>query len=193
MTPPSSFSRTQSISIRQATSPQDLDSIIECFRAYTKWLNLDLTLQDYATEVSTLPGKYTPPGGALLLARDVAEAQEALGCIAMRPIELQPDFVRPAGRRPEARYCELKRLYVYPAARGRNVARALVAGALRIARDQGYDEALLDTVDSMTAAISLYRSMGFEEVERYYPNPTTGFINMSKKVQSPPQQERLKI
>lgn len=151
---------------------------------------MDLTFQDFATEVSTLPGKYALPRGALLLARDPA-TEQVLGCIAMRPIELQPEFK--ANRRPDAIYCELKRLYVYPSARGRNVARALVTEVLRMAQEQGYDEALLDTVDSMTAAISLYKSLGFKEVDRYYPNPKSGFLNMSKKIPSLQQPARHQI
>ena len=172
-------SSTSNVAIRHATSPEDLKSISDCFRAYTEWLNMDLTFQDFLTELNTLPGKYASPHGALLLARDL-HTDQVLGCIAMRPIELEPEFK--VNRRPETRYCELKRLYVYPAARGRNVARGLVTEVLRVAQEQGYDEALLDTLDSMTAAIALYKSLGFEEVDRYYPSPETGFVNMSKKI-----------
>ncbi|RSL61185.1 hypothetical protein CEP53_005173 [Fusarium sp. AF-6] len=170
-----------SFTIRQATTSDDLAFVVNCFRAYTEWLNMDLTFQDFATELSTLPGKYAPPKGALLLACDI-ETDQVLGCIALRPIELQPAYK--VGREPNRRYCELKRLYVYPAARGRKVARALVTTALQIARREGYDETLLDTVDSMTSAINLYRSMGFQEVEQYYNNPGDGFINMSKDIKS---------
>ncbi|KAK2751709.1 hypothetical protein CKAH01_17816 [Colletotrichum kahawae] len=110
-----------------------MELIAQCFRAYTEWLNMDLDFQNFSTELSTLPGKYASPKGALLLARDLC-TEQVLGCIAMRPIELQPEFR--ANRKADTRYCELKRLYVYPAARGRSVARALVAEALRIAHCQ---------------------------------------------------------
>ncbi|TPX07439.1 uncharacterized protein E0L32_002091 [Thyridium curvatum] len=169
----------QDLVIRQAISVSDIDAATSCFRAYTEWLNMDLAFQDFGTEISTLPGKYAAPKGALLLACDPC-SQEVLGCIAMRPLDLQPEFR--TKRRADAKYCELKRLYVYPSARGRNIARRLVVEALRAAKDQGYNEALLDTLESMTAAISLYRSLGFEETERYYPNHGQGFINMSKKI-----------
>lgn len=168
---------TPSFTIRQAVSPADLASVASCFRAYIEWLNMDLTFQDFATEYSTLPGKYSPPKGALLLACD-EETDQVLGCIALRPLEVQPHYT--TNRQPGLRYCELKRLYVYPEARGRKVARALAMEALRIARKEGYDEVLLDILESMMSAISLYRSMGFQEVEPYYDSPGDGFVNMSK-------------
>lgn len=167
--------------IRPVISSADVASVAECFRAYTEWLNLDLTFQDFTTELSTLPGKYASPKGALLLACD-SETSEVLGCIGMRPIELQSKYR--TRRQSDVRYCELKRLYVYPAARGRKVAKALVEEVLRIARQNGYQEALLDTMESMTAAISLYRTLGFEETEPYYDNPGEGFLNMFKRIQA---------
>lgn len=167
---------TPGFTIRHAVSPADLVLVTNCFRAYTEWLDMDLTFQDFTTELNTLPGKYSSPKGALLLACDLTTDQ-VLGCIALRPIELGPNY---KDRRLNVRCCELKRLYVYPAARGRKVARALVTTALEIAQKEGYEEALLDTLESMTSAISLYRSMGFREVEPYYDNPGDGFINMSK-------------
>ncbi|EEU37945.1 uncharacterized protein NECHADRAFT_54718 [Fusarium vanettenii 77-13-4] len=142
---------------------------------------MDLTFQDFATDLSTLPGKYAPPKGALLLACDT-ETDQVLGCIDLRPIELQPTYK--VGREPNTRYCELKRLHVYPEARGRKVARALVTAALQIAQREGYNEALLDTIELMTSAINLYKSMGFREVKPYYSNPGDGFINMSKDLGS---------
>ncbi|RMJ18423.1 hypothetical protein CDV36_001894 [Fusarium kuroshium] len=178
---------TPSFTVRQATTPDELTSVVNCFRAYTEWLNMDLTFQDFATELSTLPGKYAPPKGALQLAYDI-ETGQVLGCIALRPIELQLAYR--VGREPDRRYCELKRLYVYPAARGRKVARALATTALQIAQREGYDEVLLDTVELMTSAIKLYRSMGFQEVKPYYNNPGDGFINMSKDLKSLDSQAR---
>lgn len=134
----------QPVSIGQATTPADLAAIVECFRAYTEWLGEDLAFQDYAAELNGLPGKYAPPSGALLLARDTDTGQ-ALGCIALRPLELAAEYRDSRRRRRdddeddgddgddgnrgdgEVRYCEIKRLFVYPAARGRRLARVLIA------------------------------------------------------------------
>ncbi|KAH6607243.1 acetyltransferase [Trichoderma cornu-damae] len=168
-----------SVLVRQATSSADLAAIVECFKVYAAWLDEDLTHQDYDAELKGLPGKYAPPTGALLLAVDQA-AGRVLGCIALRPLSLEPVYLesRPAG----LRCCEVKRLFVYPEARGRQVARALLAEAQRRARAGGYDEMLLDTLSRMTAAIGLYKSEGFAETERYNSSPLQGTLYFGKQL-----------
>src|SRR6516225_12271002 len=89
--------------IKPVRSVADLQATVQLFNAYAASLGVDLAYQDFATEVATLPGKYAPPAGELLLARRLDG--EPLGCVALRPIE--PDGC-----------CEMKRLYVAPSARG---------------------------------------------------------------------------
>ncbi|KAJ6508870.1 acyl-CoA N-acyltransferase [Mycena sanguinolenta] len=141
-------------------SDAHLDAVRALFTAYTTWLDLDLTFQNYAAELAALPGKYAPPSGALLLALD-ADEKTPLGVIALRPLTLHES----------TRYCELKRLYTVPEARGRGVARALVRAALDEARKAGYEAAVLDTLRKMEAARGLYASEGFTERGRYYETP----------------------
>ncbi|KAK5999002.1 Acetyltransferase [Cladobotryum mycophilum] len=168
-----------SVCVRQATSLTDLAAIVDCFNAYTAWLNEDLTHQDYSAEVNGLPGKYAAPKGALLLAVDAA-TDTVLGCIALRSLELQPEYLK---LRPlHLRYCELKRLFVYPEARGRQVAKVLLIQALECARVEGYDEVLLDTLGRMTPAINLYKSYGFTQVEPYNSSPLEGTLYFAKKI-----------
>ncbi|KAF7549739.1 hypothetical protein G7046_g8252 [Stylonectria norvegica] len=166
--------------IRQATTPEDLASIVKCFKAYIEWLNEDISFQDYASELRELPGKYSPPAGALLLAVDKA-TDEVLGCIALRPLELQQNYRREDS--DHVRYCEIKRLFVYPAARGRQIARTLIREAVQRAVDEGYDEILLDTLGRMKAAIGLYESEGFVETEPYSFNPLNGVKYFSKRME----------
>lgn len=202
--PAASKTATPGFEIRQATSPADLAAVASIFEAYTRWLDLDLTFQDYTSELASLPGKYAAPKGALLLARS-RDTDEALGCIALRPLVLQPEFRRARRRdgqsqqqqpkpaeasdekeedsgKAETRYCEVKRLYTLPPARGKGAAKALIREALRVAREEGYNEALLDTLPRMKAAVALYRGEGFVETERYYGNPLEGVLYMSKEL-----------
>lgn len=175
-----SQSSTPSFYIHTATSPDDLNAIRNLFRAYTEWLDEDLTFQNYADELSNLPGKYASPHGCLLLARESDASGAVLGCIATRPLNLAPEYLTP--EREGVRFCEVKRLFTYPAARGRGVAKVLIRCALDAARGAGYDEVLLDSLARMKPAINLYKAVGFEEVEPYYGNPLGGVVYMGKKL-----------
>ena len=135
--------------------------IAELFREYTDMLvegdpkfAYYLELQDYDEELRHLEHKYGPPRGKLILAM---ENGEAVGCIAIKEMD-------------ETR-CELKRLYVRPAWRGRGLARTLTEMDIAAAREMGYREMLLDTLPFLQAAQRLYRSVGFREIERYNDSP----------------------
>ncbi|MFN7443725.1 MAG: GNAT family N-acetyltransferase [Curvibacter sp.] len=141
--------------------PADLDAVREIFREYADSLGIDLCFQGFAEELADLPGDYASPRGALLLAR--VEGQVA-GCCALRPLDTA-DYPNSA---------EMKRLYVRMAFRGRGLGRQLAEAIMDIARILGYDHVLLDTLDGMEAARTLYKELGFEEIPPYYHNPIAG-------------------
>ncbi|KAF4462417.1 Acyl- N-acyltransferase [Fusarium albosuccineum] len=172
-------STPSSVSIRQASTPPDLAAVVGCFQAYTEWLDEDISFQNYATELDGLPGKYAPPFGALLLAVDDTQG-EILGCIAMRPLTVQSEYRQ--YHSADLRYCEIKRLFLYPSARGRQVGRKLVREVVKRAAEEGYDVALLDTLSKMKSAIDLYKSEGFVEVEPYTYNPLEGAMYFAKRI-----------
>ncbi|CAN5383120.1 GNAT family N-acetyltransferase [soil metagenome] len=151
--------------IHQVRSTADLVSVECLFREYACSLDVDLAYQDFVGELASLPGKYAPPSGELLLARDVHG--EPLGCVALRPIA------------PEG-YCEMKRLYIPPAGRGLGLGRALVEAIIEAARRIGYREIRLDTLPSMTEARALYRKLGFVAIEPYYSTPVSGTAFLAK-------------
>ena len=66
---------------------------------------------------------------------------------------------------------EIKRMYVRPEARGRGVARVVLAELERAARELGYERVVLDTGDRMPEAQALYRSSGYTETADYNGNP----------------------
>ncbi|UOX67010.1 GNAT family N-acetyltransferase [Anaerotruncus colihominis] len=67
--------------------------------------------------------------------------------------------------------CEIKTLFVDGGQRGRGYGRRLLGRALSFAAQSGYRRAALDTRAQDTAAIALYKSVGFYETTPYHDNP----------------------
>ena len=134
--------------IRRATTGDD-ELVQTLFRAYAAELDIDLSFQDFETELSDPLAFYE----LVLLAAEK-------GCVAL-------------GRLDEE-VCELKRLYVVPAARGTGLGRVLSEAAIAHARARDYERLRLDTLPSMAAARKLYVSLGFAEIEAYRFNPIEG-------------------
>ena len=135
-------------------APADDHTIVrELITEYTNALGVDLSFQDLHHELSTLATFYE----LILLARD---DDRIAGCVALRRID--------------AEICEMKRLYVRPTFRGMNLGRQLAEHIIHAARERGYKRMRLDTLPTMTAAIPLYRALGFVEIEPYRFNPIAG-------------------
>jgi GNAT superfamily N-acetyltransferase len=148
-------------------SAEEIAAAAALFREYADWLGIDLSFQDFEAELASLPGKYAPPTGELMLAH--SPDGDALGCVAVRPLE--------AGA-----VCEMKRLYVCPAARGLGIGRALVAAIIDAAETLGYTQMKLDTLPSMPEALALYKRCGFLEIPAYYHNPVPGTVYLGKRL-----------
>lgn len=142
-------------------APPQFEATRAIFREYAAGLGVDLCFQNFEDELSSLPGEYRAPRGALLLA---TVNGELAGCGACRAL---PDV-------DYANACEMKRLYVRPAFRGLGLGRMLAQALMDHAIRAGYSVMLLDTLDDMEAARSLYEALGFEEIPPYYFNPIPG-------------------
>jgi len=132
----------------------DMAPVRELFAEYAASLGVDLSFQNFDRELVSLPGDYDP----ILLAGDDGMLA---GCVALHPFGAET-------------ICEMKRLYVRPAFRGRNLGRQLAERIIDEARERGFERMRLDTLPSMTSAIPLYASLGFVEIAPYRFNPVQG-------------------
>jgi GNAT superfamily N-acetyltransferase len=72
--------------------------------------------------------------------------------------------------------CEIKRMYVLPAARGQGLARVLLHALEDAARTVGYQVARLDTGPRQPHAQRLYESEGYAAVDNFNGNPVATFF-----------------
>lgn len=129
------------------------------FREYSALVSEALCFQGFEEELARLPGAYAPPSGALLLAR---EGAAAAGCVALRGLD------------PVT--AEMKRMYVRAAYRGAGLGRRLALAIVEEARQRRYTRIVLDTLPVLSAAIALYRDLGFRETGPYLARPTPGAL-----------------
>lgn len=79
-------------------------------------------------------------------------------------------------KRLDAEACELKRMYVIPAARGRGVGRILLGALEDRARKFGYVIARLDTGPKQPQSQHLYESAGYVAIANFNANPVATFF-----------------
>lgn len=140
-----------------------LPEVRELIKEYSNRLGRDLSFQDIDDELKDPAHKYTAPEGELLVALD---GDEVLGMVAYH-------------RHSDVR-CEMKRLYVRPKARDMHLGSILVKAIIEHAQNAGYREMVLDTIEPLKTAVSLYKKNGFEECEAYYNNPMKDVIYMRR-------------
>ncbi|HEY2115741.1 MAG TPA: GNAT family N-acetyltransferase [Candidatus Angelobacter sp.] len=156
------------LTIVQAETPAQVSTARQLIEEYAAWLEFKLCFQGYEEEIQSLPGKYAPPSGRLLLA--MWDGHPA-GVIALRPLK-------------EPGVCEMKRLYVRPEFRGHQIGRVLAERIIGEAADVGYSRMRLDTISGkMDSAIAMYRTLGFAEIDPYYKTPVgeTLFMELALK------------
>jgi len=146
----------------QAESPAQVAQARELFLEYAQSLGMNLCFQNFEQELAGLPGHYAPPDGRLLLAE---YGKLLAGCVALH--------------KWENGICEMKRLYLRPAFRGKGFGRVLAEAIIAEAREIGYQRMRLDTIQPiMKDAVELYRKLGFREIAPYRANPIAGAIYM---------------
>jgi putative acetyltransferase len=155
------------LTFAQAESPTQIAQARELFLEYAQSLGFSLCFQNFDEELAGLPGEYAPPEGRLLL---VEYEGDLAGCVALHKLALH---------QLDAGICEMKRLYLRPQFRGKGLGRTLAERIIAEARQIGYRQMRLDTVEPvMKDAVEMYRKLGFKEVAPYRPNPIAGAMYM---------------
>jgi GNAT superfamily N-acetyltransferase len=148
--------------ILEPVSHQELDDVRRLMRGFVAWHRErhveDIALIDryfdeveFEAELASLPGKYAPPSGGLLIAYH--EDQPA-GCVALRDLG--------------EGICEMKRMFVPTQFRGQGVGRALAKAIVEAAETAGYRCMRLDTSQRQAEAMRLYEAVGFRRIPPYY-------------------------
>ena len=136
-------------------------------------MNLEiLPAFDYPQEVRALFSEYTDmliendPSFAkyLTLQNYDEEIAQTAGCIGLR--------------RLDSENCEMKRLYVRPEFRGRQIGDGLVRRIIADAKETGYSHMLLDTLPFLESALRMYKRFGFYEIPCYNNSPMESSIYM---------------
>lgn len=120
-----------------------------------------LDLQRYDEEIQHLEEKYGMPSGRLYLAYCDGEAA---GCIGLKNMD--------------GMNCEMKRLYVRPQFRGKNIGKLLIQKIIGDAKEIGYSYMLLDTLPFLEKAIHMYEKFGFYTIDCYNNSPMSTSIYM---------------
>ena len=108
---------------------------------------------------SATPADFAPPHGTFLVGFDDDGAPVCGGGI----------------KRLDDEAAEIKRMYVVPSARGRGLARVLLAALEDAARDLGYTVVRLDTGPRQPHAPRLYEATGYRPIGNFNANPVASF------------------
>lgn len=150
------------LAIMRVETPAQIVQARELFLEYAQSLGFSLCFQSFDAELASLPGDYSPPEGRLLLAQ---YEDQIAGCVALHKLD--------------TKICEMKRLYLRPQLRGKGLGRALADRIIAEARQIGYQNIRLDTVEPvMKGAVAMYRKIGFREIAPYRDNPIAGALYM---------------
>jgi GNAT superfamily N-acetyltransferase len=117
----------------------------------------------------TSPDEMSPPGGAFLVGYEDGEPVASGGV-----------------RRFADGVCEIKRMYVVPAAQSHGVGRALLAALENAAWELGYATVRLDAGPAQTHSRALFEKTGYVEIPKYNENHIAVYF-AEKQLEKPAQ------
>lgn len=133
---------------RTATN-KDTDKITSLVKSILPEFNLDFDAEGSEKDLSDIEKTYTNNGGTFIVIEN--GQNEIVGSIALL--------------RLDSNNCKLRKLYIAKDFRRLNLGSRLLDQALQRASELNFKTIYLETVHTMTAAIHLYRKLGFSIIE----------------------------
>ena len=149
------------IHFQQVVSNEQKEQAGALIREYLAWLNERLQ-HDYGIEFDieamvhsdlSDAAKFQPPDGRFYLVENNNQPA-GVGCL----------------KKLSSGVGEVQRMYVLPRFRGKGIGRAIINRLIEEARSIGYSQLKLESLQFLQAAHSLYRSVGFYEIDPYADN-----------------------
>ena len=153
------------MSIIEGTLEKHFEMAKKLFLEYAESLNFNICFQNFEEELNNLSEEYTRPRGCLLLA---LQDNRAIGCVTLSKCS--------------SLHCEMKRMYVKPAFRGKRIGRKLAETLIETAEQMDFLYIRLHTLAAMKEAFSLYYSLGFKKIAPYEENPIKDAMYMELKI-----------
>lgn len=135
---------------------EDFRKARNLFIEYANSLDFDLHFQNFDKELGEIDIQYNKPSGGLILILH-RQTGEEVGCAGIR--------------KSEEKIAELKRMFIRLEHRNKGLGNELMRKAIELAKDLGYENIRLDTLDTMKSAIALYEKFGFKQTGAYRYNP----------------------
>lgn len=161
-----------SVTIRELTKVEDVTDlepmVLEFFRIVCGFLKSDFDVQlspeEPTANMMATPEQFIPPLGRGYVAEDDGSL---IGMIFLKPLR-DGEF-------------EVKRLYLRSEARGLGLGKRLVRHIVKAAKELGATGLYLDSIPSLSAAISLYEAEGFAFTTPY-PGSEIGSYDMMRDI-----------
>jgi GNAT superfamily N-acetyltransferase len=126
-------------------------------------------------ETPCTPAEFAPPSGRFLVGYR-GEEPVAAGGWRFSDAGVPAEAQRPA---------EIKRMFVRESARHRGYARRMLAALEADAAAAGADWMILETAQPQVAAVALYRSSGYTEIESFgYYAGSDGALNLGRRLEA---------
>lgn len=146
------------IQIIEATTPAQIEQFRALLMQYAAEREGSFS-ERMVQDLRDLPGRYAAPDGGLFIALCDGE-----------PVATA------AWTKFNAALMEMKRVYVQPAQRGMGIGRRLSQRIIDEARRRGFAQVGISTWATATPAITLYESLGFQQIAPFKTSPISGLV-----------------